>query len=65
MFGMGTGVTLLLWPPGNLFATRLRALAELGVWGSSREPLMRLPRKIVPEHFKDLVRHSSRRSDGG
>ena len=30
VFGMGTGVTLLLWPPGNLFRFRISDRVDVG-----------------------------------
>ena len=57
MFGMGTGVTLLLWPPGNLVSgvstfAGCRRLRRTGLvlCGLSRRSTVRCGGGIVPEH---------------
>ena len=48
MFGMGTGVTLLLWPPGNLVS---------GILIGGRGNMCAAARadEVVPEHFNKLL----------
>ena len=55
MFGMGTGVTLLLWPPGNLVSGVPPALlrsygGQVFLCDLSSEALQ-ARRGIAPEHF--------------
>ena len=58
VFGMGTGVTLLLWPPGNWsdWGPAFAREASRGAWASYGDAPRRAPKarsRVVPAHLGD------------